>query len=71
MDQRLDAQRDADAYPAMSQVALQCEALTFQYPRAETKALIDVSFEIQAGETVALVGPSGSGKSSLIALIAG
>lgn len=70
-DQRLDAQRDADAYPAMSQVALQCEALTFQYPRAETKALIDVSFEIQAGETVALVGPSGSGKSSLIALIAG
>ena len=70
-DQRLDAQRDADAYPAMSQVALQCEALTFQYPRAETKALSDVSFEIQAGETVALVGPSGSGKSSLIALIAG
>ena len=30
-----------------------------------------VSFDVRPGETVALVGPSGSGKSSLIALIAG
>jgi ABC-type multidrug transport system fused ATPase/permease subunit len=33
-------------------------------------ALSDVDFEVEAGRTVALVGPSGSGKSSLVALIA-
>ncbi|HEX6665731.1 MAG TPA: ABC transporter ATP-binding protein [Solirubrobacterales bacterium] len=33
-------------------------------------ALHDVSFEVEPGRTVALVGPSGAGKTSLVALIA-
>jgi ABC-type glutathione transport system ATPase component len=38
---------------------------TFASERAETHALREVSFDLHAGETLALIGPSGSGKSSL------
>lgn len=42
----------------------------FNYPsRPDLPILHDVSFTVEPGETVALVGPSGSGKSSCIALI--
>ncbi|XP_061579536.1 bile salt export pump [Cololabis saira] len=44
--------------------------VTFYYPsRPEVKILDDLSVKIEAGETTAFVGPSGSGKSSSIQLI--
>src|SRR3546814_4857360 len=40
------------------------EAVNFQYPgRAEVPVLREVSFQVAAGERVALVGPSGAGQS--------
>ncbi len=46
------------------------DAVTFSYPtRLEEHALSDVAFEIKQGETVALVGPSGAGKTTLFQLL--
>ena len=46
--------------------------VTFTYDRgtpAETKVLEDVSFTVQPGETIALVGPTGAGKTTIVNLI--
>lgn len=45
------------------------ENVTFSYGENETPALKNVSFSMAEGEQVAIVGPSGGGKSTLISLV--
>ena len=45
-------------------------AVTFSYPGADLPVLHNVSLTVAAGERLALVGPTGAGKSSLAKLIA-
>lgn len=45
------------------------EHVTFSYPGKETPSLHDISLSIPAGHTVALVGRSGSGKSTIANLL--
>jgi ATP-binding cassette subfamily B protein len=48
---------------------LECRHLSFTHPGSTRPVLCDVTFSIQAGEKVALLGPIGGGKSTLIDLI--
>jgi subfamily B ATP-binding cassette protein MsbA len=52
-----------------AQGAIRFEDVSLTYRGASAPALSHVTLEVRPGETVALVGPSGSGKSSLIHLL--
>jgi ATP-binding cassette subfamily C protein len=47
------------------------EGVTVVPPRAQRPAVSDVSFRLKAGEAVGIIGPSASGKSSLVRAIVG
>lgn len=50
--------------------AIAFEDVTFLYPGTETAALKNIHLSVRAGQTVALVGPSGAGKTTLCNLVA-
>jgi subfamily B ATP-binding cassette protein MsbA len=58
----------ADKPRAQGQVRF--ESVTFRYPGQTDAALADFTLDIPAGKTVALVGASGSGKTTVVQLIA-
>ena len=44
--------------------------VTFSYPGTKNKIVLDdISFSVEAGKTIAIVGPTGAGKSSIVNLI--
>lgn len=58
------------AMPVPPQGALSFKDVTFYYPsKPDVAALEDVTFDVKPGETVALVGPSGAGKTTLFQLV--
>jgi len=59
---------DAQLKPPV-QGDIRFENVTLRYPNATTDALKNISFEIKAGETLAIVGNTGSGKSSIAYLV--
>lgn len=58
------------ALPSPVSGAIRFDAVSFAYPsRPEIAALNEITLDIKPGETVALVGPSGAGKTSIIQLV--
>ncbi|WP_226672192.1 ABC transporter ATP-binding protein [Rossellomorea aquimaris] len=53
----------------VQQGTLEFDSVTFHYPGAEEPALSDISFTANPGETTAIIGGTGSGKTTLINLI--
>jgi len=52
-----------------SQPSISSKDLSFHYPGSDKAALDGISFQLQEGETLAIVGPSGGGKSTLTHLL--
>jgi len=52
-----------------SDTVVKFESVTFTYPGAGAPSIKDVSFEAKKGETIGIVGPTGSGKSTIVQLI--
>ncbi|MFY7900177.1 MAG: ABC transporter ATP-binding protein, partial [Chitinophagaceae bacterium] len=50
---------------------LRFNSISFKHKTAQFKALENISFNVNKGETIAFVGPSGAGKSTLVKLLVG
>ena len=50
---------------------IQIKELSYQYPNSEEKVLNAVNFTIKKGQSVALIGPSGAGKTTMADLLLG
>ncbi|WP_435610142.1 ABC transporter ATP-binding protein [Streptomyces sp. C10-9-1] len=74
LGERAEARLVGDAEPVGDGApppAVAVDAVTFRYPGAEEPVLREVSLAIPAGRSLALVGATGAGKSTLAALVAG
>jgi len=64
------AVRAGDRESARGGARVEFERVEFRYPsRPAERALVELSFTIEPGETVALVGPSGAGKTTVLQLL--
>jgi len=51
--------------------ALQLDAITYRYPKADYAGLTDVTLTIKAGEKIGIIGGTGAGKTTLADIILG
>ncbi|MEG0438013.1 MAG: ABC transporter ATP-binding protein [Solibacillus sp.] len=59
----------ANQQPMLPQMAIRFEHVSFAYPTAKEHTLQHLNFSIAAGEKVAIMGATGSGKSTILQLI--
>lgn len=52
-------------------ISINCKNLTYTYDDGDKPVVRDISFDVHPGETIALIGPSGEGKTTILRLILG
>ncbi|WP_164828491.1 ABC transporter ATP-binding protein, partial [Streptococcus sp. DD11] len=65
-----DVLQELDQETALPNQAIQAQQVSFSYPNAAAPALTDLSFDLQAGQTLGVIGGTGAGKSTLVQLLA-
>lgn len=76
-DLPLEESRDDEKAEKMAQsadengITICCNSLTYTYPDGDKPVVSDISFCAAPGETIAFVGPSGEGKTTILRLILG
>ena len=63
--------RPLNPVPLPSLQTLAFDHVSFQHQTASSPALTDISFSVRRGDTIAFVGPSGAGKTTLVKLLVG
>jgi ATP-binding cassette, subfamily B, bacterial len=64
-------QKPASPRPLDELRTLAFDGVTFQHQSATSPAVSDISFGVRRGDTIAFVGPSGAGKTTLVKLLVG
>ena len=63
--------RPLNPVPLPTLHTLAFDHVSFQHQTASSPALTDISFSVRQGDTIAFVGPSGAGKTTLVKLLVG
>ena len=61
---------DLSSIPCPLEMGLQFDQVSFTYPNSDTAVLQNITFDIQQGQTLAIIGSTGSGKSTICSLLA-
>jgi ATP-binding cassette, subfamily B, bacterial len=73
LDEPIEMQSTADSLRVSRETTrgdVEFRDVSFMYPGTDQPALQDINLKVQAGQVVALVGPSGAGKTTLCNLVA-
>ena len=69
--QKAEKRRQSDKQKIGTFKSLSADCITYTYPNAETPSVQGVSLELKRGESIGLVGSTGSGKSTLVNILLG
>ena len=69
VDTEPEVKEPAEEPAAPDACSIHLQGISFRYERGDTEALHDISFDLPPGKKLAIVGPTGSGKSTLIDLL--